>query len=109
MDTHKQSLSWEEAQELLGVPADAGEEQVRAAYLEQVRLHPPDRDPEAFERIRDAYEQLRDPIVRARRIMQGPDPTAPLHELIDDIPAPRRFVGPRLWLDTLKELREKRS
>lgn len=42
------------------------EEQIRKAYLEQVRKYPPDRDPERFAKIRDAYDQLRDPVTRMR-------------------------------------------
>ncbi len=47
--------------EVLGVNQDAGEEEIRAAYVRKVKEHPPDRSPEEFERIRDAYESLRDP------------------------------------------------
>ncbi len=54
-------MSWEQARAVLGVSIDATEADVRAAYLDKVRLHPPDRDPEQFEKIRDANELLRDP------------------------------------------------
>ena len=47
--------------EVLGVGQDAGEEEIRAAYVRKVKEHPPDRSPEEFERIRDAYDSLRDP------------------------------------------------
>ena len=96
-------VSWEQAAGLLGVSAGAGDEELRAAYLEQVRRHPPDREPELFERIRDAYEQLRDPRVRARQVLEGPDPAVPLSNLLQGIGgAKRRFVGPGPWMDLLK-------
>jgi curved DNA-binding protein CbpA len=51
--------------ELLGVPVDADEAQVRQRYLELVRENPPDRAPEQFREIRAAYDAIRDP---ARRL-----------------------------------------
>lgn len=39
-----------------GVVDDAA---IQAAYLVGLRAHPPDRDPEGFQRLRGAYEQLR--------------------------------------------------
>ena len=97
--------SWDKARAVLGVGADATDEQLRAAYLAKVREHPPDRDPEAFERVRDAYDQLRDPLLRARQVMGGPSPMAPLPSLFETGKPSRRFVGPGPWLDALKERR----
>ncbi len=60
--------------EILGVPADADDERIRAAYLRQVREHPPERDPEAFRRIHRAYEAVRDARARiAYRLFHVPD------------------------------------
>lgn len=97
--------TWEEAASLLGVEVGAGDDALRAAYLEKVRQHPPDREPEQFERIRDAYERLRDPTLRARQVLEGPDPFLPLPRLLDDVRPTRTFVGPGPWLDALKEKR----
>jgi hypothetical protein len=44
--------------QVLGVRPDASSEDIRRAYWEQVRAHPPEREPEVFKRIRSAYEQL---------------------------------------------------
>lgn len=90
---------------LLGLPPGAGDADLRAAYLEQVRLHPPDRDPEHFERVRDAYDLLRDPAARARLVLQGPDPAAPLASLETQTHKTRCYVGTKLWTDVLKEKR----
>lgn len=48
------------AYEVLGLGADASEEEVRAAYLRLATLNHPDRggDGETFRAIREAYEQL---------------------------------------------------
>src|SRR5438105_806680 len=95
----------DDAATLLGVSIEATEEQLRAAYLEQVCQHPPDRDPDHFERIRDAYDRLRDPRLRAQQVLSGPDPAAPLTKLLEGVHPRRKFVGPGPWLDVLKEKR----
>ena len=61
----------EDAREILGVAANAGDAEIRAAYLRKVKENPPDRAPEQFERIRDAYELLRDPRRRALQMLLG--------------------------------------
>lgn len=96
---------WDAARALLGVAADATAEQIRQAYIEQVRKHPPDRDPERFERIRDAHDLLKDPDQRLRLVLATPDPEAPLVDLLGKEHAKRQFVGPDLWLNVLKEKR----
>ena len=49
---------------VLGIAHTASTEEVKKAYFALVRQHPPEKDPEAFKRIRAAYEQLRDPTQR---------------------------------------------
>lgn len=95
----------ERAVTLLDVSASAGEEELRAAYLLQVQQHPPDREPELFEQIRDAYEHLRNPAVRAQAVLNGPDPKAPLVTLLDGSPPARVFVASQWWIELLKEKR----
>ena len=53
--------------EVLGVSADATEEQIRQRYLALVREFPPEQEPKRFAEIRDAYDQLRDPVVSLER------------------------------------------
>ena len=45
----------------LGLAPTADLDEIKRAYFAQVRLHPPEHDPETFKRIRAAYDQLRDP------------------------------------------------
>ncbi len=98
-------MGWDEARTVLGVPADADAERVRHAYLEQVRLYPPDKEPDRFERIRDAYDLLKDPRARAQQVLSPElDLAAPLTDLLKGR-AGRQFVGPDPWLDVLKERR----
>jgi curved DNA-binding protein CbpA len=101
-----QQIDFGQAAALLGVTADADEKTLREAYLQKVREHPPDRDPERFEQIRDAYEHLRDPRTRARQVLRCADePGQPLTHLLEGRAPARRFVGAKLWLDVLKEAR----
>ena len=88
---------------VLGIPVTAGEEEIRSAYLARVKEYPPDRSPEEFERIRDAYETLRDPRRRMRDMLLSADPEVPLVSLVEGQPAQRRFAGPRPWLEVLKK------
>jgi curved DNA-binding protein CbpA len=90
------------AHEILGVSANESGEGIRIAYLNKVKEFPPDRSPEEFEKIRDAYEALRDPRRRAKAILFSRDFDGPLVSLIDGIKPRRNFAGPRLWREVLK-------
>jgi len=89
---------------LLGVAVTATDAELRAAYLEQVRLHPPDREPERFEQVRDAHDLLRDPAIRARQVMLSL-PARPLSVVLDGVRSSRQFAGSVPWLAVLKENR----
>ena len=88
--------------EVLGVTQDAGEEEIRSAYVRKVKEHPPDRSPEEFERIRDAYDNLRDPRRRMRDSLLNVEPFAPFVSVIDLKERQRRFSVPQPWLEVLK-------
>ena len=87
---------------VLGVPPDASDEQIRATYVQKVKEFPPDRAGPQFEKIRDAYEQLKDPYRRAKYLILGANADRPLESLLDDVPATRHYVGPEPWLAALK-------
>ncbi|HUP02442.1 MAG TPA: J domain-containing protein [Bryobacteraceae bacterium] len=88
--------------QVLGISTDADEEQIRAAYVRKVKEHPPDRSPEEFERIRDAYESLRDPRRRMRDRLLSIDPSVPFTSAIELNTPRRQFAGPQPWLEVLK-------
>jgi curved DNA-binding protein CbpA len=88
--------------EVLGIPPDAGEEEIRSAYVRKVKEHPPVRSPEQFERIRDAYDSLRDPRRRMRDRLLSVDPCAPFVSVIELPAGQRRFAGPHAWLKVLE-------
>jgi curved DNA-binding protein CbpA len=93
----------EDPRQILGVGIEAGDEEIRAAYLRKVKEHPPDRSPREFERVRDAYETLRDPRRRMRQLLLSADPKMPLVSLVEGRLSERRFTGPGPWLAVLKE------
>lgn len=49
----------------LGIDRNASQEEIKKAYFLAVRAHPPEQEPEAFQRVRAAYELLRTPELRA--------------------------------------------
>lgn len=105
MNRHRQGViaAHEDPREILGVAPNDGDEDIRAAYLRKVKENPPDRSPAAFERIRDAYEILRDPRRRAFHMLLSADPEAPLVSLLPARTRERRFTGPGPWLAVLRE------
>ena len=89
--------------EVLGVPIDASDDAIRAAYLRKVKEYPPDRAPAEFERVRDAYEVLRDPRKRTHFMLLSADPERLFVSFLEDHKPERRFVGPDPWLAVVKE------
>jgi curved DNA-binding protein CbpA len=67
-----------EARELLGAPPGEDPKALKQAYRRAAAAHPPDVDPEAFRRVREAYELLGDPAQRAREILLHPLPAIAL-------------------------------
>jgi curved DNA-binding protein CbpA len=57
---------------ILGLARGVDDTAIKQAYFALVRSHPPERDPDAFKRIRGAYERLRDPKTRAETDMLLP-------------------------------------
>ena len=92
----------DDPRQLLGVSPEAGDEEIRAAYLRKVKEYPPDRAPREFERVRDAYETLRDPRRRTLHLLSA-NPKQPLVSLLDGRVSERRFTGPEPWLAVLRE------
>ena len=93
----------EDPRQVLEVEAEAGDEEIRAAYLRKVKQFPPDRSPREFERVRDAYDMLRDPRRRMRSMLLAADPKQPLASLLDGLKSKRQFTGPDAWLAVSRE------
>ncbi len=90
---------------VLGIEQSVDDEAIRAAYLARLKLYPPDRAPEEFERVREAYEQLRDRRQRARLMIfsAGRDQslTSVLPATIGGAGRPR-YAGSGAWLAVLQ-------
>ena len=93
----------EDPQNILGVSQDADAGEIRSAYLNKIKEYPPERCPQEFERVRDAYEILSDPRHRARVMLQSANPEASLVTLLDNQKQDRQFVGPDVWLAAMRE------
>jgi curved DNA-binding protein CbpA len=51
---------------VLGVPLDADDQTIRRAYLEAVKISPPDHEPRRFQAVSAAYEKIKDQPSRHR-------------------------------------------
>ena len=101
MDTTQSGMmSLEEAAGVLGVDLDADPQRLRDAYVQQIRAHPPESDPDAFERVRDAHAALSDAGRRASHLLMA-DPDRTLVSLLDDDGGTPAFVGPKPWINAL--------
>ena len=63
----------------LGMPHTASRDEIKRAYLQLVKSYPPERAPEEFKRIREAYETLISPSTR-QEYDRRPDPA--VHECV---------------------------
>ena len=45
--------------QILGITEEASQEEIKRAYFRLVRKHSPEKDPEGFRKIREAYEELK--------------------------------------------------
>ena len=88
---------------LLGISEDTEEDDaIRDAWLEGVRRFPPEKAPEQFARIREAYEMIRDRESRFRLRTFGDPRLRNLDGLADFFPAERNHAGPALWLAVIR-------
>ena len=60
---------------VLGLAPDADDRTIRRAYLEAIKLSPPDHDPKRFQAVSAAYEKIKDEPSRHRYTLF--DRTAP--------------------------------
>jgi DnaJ-class molecular chaperone len=87
----------------LGIAEDIEDDDaIRNAWLEAVRRFPPEKEPEKFARIRQAYELIRDREARFRLRTFGDPRLRNTDALIDFFPAERNHAGPALWLAVIR-------
>ena len=85
---------------LLGVSEDADAPALKRAYYKKVRQHPPEKDPELFQRIRAAYELLSDP-ERRRHYLAERSHSEELTELLEEA---ERFANENRWASASRVL-----
>ncbi len=91
---------------VLELSPGCSEDQIRKAYLEQVRKYPPDRDPERFAKIRDAYDQLRDPVTRIRSQVFSPSSVDSFDDLLHDMQQKGSGTSAKLSIVSVLKLAE---
>ena len=70
---------------VLGLTADSDDETIRRRYLELVREHSPESDPERFAAIRKAYESLRDLDTRLRYRLFEAGKNESIEAIVEDV------------------------
>ena len=90
---------------ILDISPDIDETALRQRYLELVRQNPPEKCPQRFAEIREAYEQLRDPAKRLQRQLFGLGDGESLHDIIADLRS--RLQAKRIPTDMLLSLGER--
>ena len=92
--------------EVLGLARGAGDDEIRRRYLELVRRFPPEREPERFARIREAYDQLRDPVARLKSQLIDFQTDDSLEAIQEEVK--RRLRSARIPVETLLALAKRR-
>lgn len=87
----------------LGIAEETNDDDaIRSAWLEAVRRFPPEKAPEKFARIREAYESIRDREARFRLWTFGDPRLRTPGALMDFFPVERNHAGPALWLAVIR-------
>ena len=92
--------------EVLGIERGSGDEEIRRRYLDLVRQYPPERQPERFVAIREAYDQLRDPVARLESELFDMETGNSLDAIAAD--ARCRLCAARIPTETLLSLAQQR-
>ena len=88
--------------QILGVSASSGPDEIRRRYLELVRQHPPDRDPKRFAKIRQAYDELSNPVRQLENMLFEMDSVDSIDAIIGGLHA--RLHQRRIRTDLLLSL-----
>lgn len=94
---------------VLGVTREAGDKEIRQAYLEAIRQASPETDPQRFAALSCAYEKIKDERSRHRYTLFNEE--CPGDSPIDAIVRQARLQGPPrpLPMDAMKEFLRKCS
>jgi len=79
------------------LPHDASEDEIRQAYLENVKKYPPEKDPQQFRKLTQAYENIRNNRVRIHNQLHPFENVSDCEEKIFELskvkPLKRRRLG----------------
>ncbi len=77
----------------------SNDDDVRRAYLREVRKYPPEKSPQIFTEVRHAYEMLETREKRANLRLFGLNPSPhSLAELVPDTEDSRETIPMQVWL-----------
>jgi curved DNA-binding protein CbpA len=76
---------------MLGLEPGATDDQIRRRYLALIKLHPPEKDPQRFQDLNQAYERIRDQRARIHHKLFGYYRTGDVEASLDYL---RRAVQP---------------
>jgi len=91
---------------VLGVQPEDSDEAIRQNYLKAVRQYPPDRHPDDFRRVHEAYERIKDEESRLAFLLFDPTQGETLDDLIAEEAC--KTSTPRMGLSTLLKLLDQR-
>lgn len=96
--------------DVLGLSPDEHDDDViRKAYLNCLRAHPPDRDPEGFQRVRKAYDELRSGEARLHRKLFPRPSASSLAEWAEGLDPSLRRTDVRAFLKVALESVQERG
>lgn len=88
---------------VLGIAEETDDDEaIRKAWLESVRRFPPEKEPEQFARVREAYEMIRDRESRFCLRTFGDRRMKNTAALVDFFPMERNHAGSALWLAVIR-------
>jgi len=85
--------------QVFGLPADSDDDTIRRRYLELVKRFSPEKHPEKFAQVRQAYESLRDLTTRLRHRLFEAGKNESVDVLVEELTC--RNLRRRLSLATL--------
>ena len=82
---------------VIGVPLNATDQEIRKKYLRLVKEHSPERNPEMFQKITNAYESIKDARTRATTelffALKNVEPKQTIETLASSVKITRRTPG----------------
>jgi DnaJ-class molecular chaperone len=93
--------------ETLALPETASQEEIRKQYLERIQVDSPERHPEAFQEVAEAYEFLKSEERRAKLKCFGMTGVYATLRMADLLPKPknqRPFIPAGEWLRAIREI-----